>query len=197
MEKRPIQKENPNLFSGTDPNSSWQNSSKNTKQTNDSKKELLLDLLTICHNEASWFPPLSVVLDGLTVEQAMWCDHTDTNSIWQIVNHLVFWNTVWLHRFKENSIGDTDDKNEETFVIQDFSERAWKAALIRLDAIFSEWRDTLADCPESELHERIPFFDEEVFWWMAISNLCTHNVYHIGQIVLIRQKQGSWVKNSW
>jgi uncharacterized damage-inducible protein DinB len=174
-----------------------QNAFKNIKQTNEGKKELLLDLLKTTHKEISWFPPLSRALDGLTAEQAKWCDHTNMNSIWQIVNHLVFWNTISLQRFKENSITDTGLKNEETFDIQDFSEKEWHETLIRLDDILNKWHSVLVDCSESRLHEHIQFFDKEIYWWKALFDVFTHNAYHTGQIVLIRKKQGSWVEIPW
>jgi len=29
-------------------------------------------------------------------------------------------------------------------------------------------------------------------WAPTIGNICTHNAYHIGQIVYVRKLQGSW-----
>ena len=29
-------------------------------------------------------------------------------------------------------------------------------------------------------------------WYSDIAHICTHNAYHIGQIVYVRKEQGSW-----
>ncbi|MGC5324298.1 DinB family protein [Brevibacillus sp. SYSU BS000544] len=155
----------------------------------DGKKDVLLDQLAACQNDPSWFPTIEEALAGLTAEQAAWSENEAT-SIWQIVHHLTFWNYRWLRRFKEGK--DAFDKvdNEMTFSVSgtEITEDEWQLTVDKLNRSFADWRETLAACDESKLDEPIPTFAPEARWWGAISNLCTHNAYHIGQIVLMKKR---------
>ncbi|UHA73791.1 DinB family protein [Paenibacillus sp. 481] len=156
------------------------------------KKELLLDQLATCQDDESWFMPLSRAVQDLSVEQAIWHEGRSSHSIWQLVHHLYVWNSVWLERFRVNEVVSTGYRNEETFDVKDISEEAWQAAVSKLNDCLSEWRSELAAHEESKLDETIDCYGELVPWWQCISNLCTHNVYHIGQIIQLRKQQGSW-----
>lgn len=154
-----------------------------------SKKDVLLDQLAACQNDPSWFPTIEEALAGLTAEQAAWSENEST-SIWQIVHHLAFWNYRWLRRFKEGKEAFDKVDNEMTFSVSgtEITEDEWQLTVDKLNRSFADWRETLATCDESKLDEPIPTFAPEARWWGAISNLCTHNAYHIGQIVLMKKK---------
>ncbi|WMX56720.1 DinB family protein [Peribacillus sp. R9-11] len=61
-------------------------------------KAVLLEQMGACYEQKNWFVPLNIAIDGLSAEQASWKSR-DSNSIWQIVNHLIFWNERYLNRF--------------------------------------------------------------------------------------------------
>ncbi|MBW7455235.1 DinB family protein [Paenibacillus sepulcri] len=159
---------------------------------NFSKKDVLLDQLAACHNDLSWFPTFLDSVQGLTAEQAGWRSDCSSHSIWQLTGHLTYWNEKWLSYFtgKETFI-TIGNNNDSTFEIkEEMNEENWKSAVDKLDAAFLEFRKVIADSPESKLDTHIPNYPDECPWWAAISNLCTHNAYHIGQIVLMRKQQG-------
>jgi uncharacterized damage-inducible protein DinB len=115
-----------------------------------------------------------------------------SHSIWQLISHLTFWNEKWLSYFigKETFVG-IDNNNDSTFNIkEEINEENWRSAINKLDAVYMEFRKVIADSPESKLDTQVPNYPGECPWWGAISNLCTHNAYHIGQIVFIRKQQG-------
>ncbi|MBD0383186.1 DinB family protein [Paenibacillus sedimenti] len=158
-----------------------------------SKKEVFLDQLAASHNDDSWFPSLQTALDRLTADQAAWRESPSMNSIWQLVRHLTFWNQTWLNRFR-NEITYEKIQNDTTFLMDhmEITEENWKSDVDALNRVLTDWRSTLAECPETRLDEDIPMLGQGAKWWGAISNVCTHNAYHIGQILIIRKKQGSW-----
>jgi uncharacterized damage-inducible protein DinB len=156
-----------------------------------SKKELLLDQLAVCRNEDSWIKPLSTALKGLSLEDALWKQNEASHSIGDIANHLHFYNERWLKRFREEEVGPAVE-NLTTFSSQDFTEKEWQNLVQRLDEGLAEWQQEIKDTTELKLHEQISHFPEGANWWGALSNLCTHNTYHIGQIIYIRKVQGSW-----
>ncbi|WP_255472798.1 DUF1572 family protein [Planomicrobium sp. CPCC 101079] len=72
------------------------------------------------------------------------------------------------------------------------TETSWQNHVAALDAGLGEWQRAVEESTEEQLHESIPGFPEEAVWWGALSNLCTHNTYHIGQIIYIRKALGNW-----
>ncbi|GGI11963.1 DinB family protein [Gottfriedia solisilvae] len=158
-----------------------------------SKKELLLDQLAICRNDESWIKPLSIALEGLHKEDIVWKQSEAMHSILEIVNHLHFYNERWLKRFKGVLPTEIVERNADTFFeVDHVTEESWKTLVKKLDEGLASWQQVIEETTESKLHEHIPTFPEDANWWQAISNLCTHNTYHIGQIIFIRKAQGSW-----
>jgi uncharacterized damage-inducible protein DinB len=157
-----------------------------------SKKDVLLDQLAACHNDLSWFPTFLDSVQGLTAEQAVWRNDDSSHSIWQLASHLTYWNQKWMSYFIDNEIfAGIGMDNLSTFNIkEEINEENWRSAVDKLDAAYMEFRNVLADSPESKLDSLIPNYPGDCPWWGAISNLCTHNAYHIGQIVFIRKQQG-------
>ncbi|MFC4619550.1 DinB family protein [Camelliibacillus cellulosilyticus] len=161
---------------------------------NATKKDVLLDMMAACHDDPSWYPTFRQSIDGLSAEEATWKANDSSHSIWQLVNHLTYWNERWMRRFTGEEIFKSIGKNNDmTFEITiDTSEENWQSAVKRLDATYTQWRSAIVECPESKLDANIPDYPEGCPWWAGLSNLCTHNTYHIGQIIFIRKQQGSW-----
>ncbi len=53
-------------------------------------KSVLLKQLKSTHNQAEWFVPVSVAVEGVTSQQADWKDGSGNHSIGQLVNHIAF-----------------------------------------------------------------------------------------------------------
>lgn len=152
-------------------------------------KSILIDQITACYNDKSWFIPLQEILVDLTVIQVAW-ENESRQSIWKIVNHLIYWNQKWLERFinEEFEIISSFD-NDDTFYIdtKSMNEVGWKETLNRLDLVFVSWRKALEECEETKLITLIPSYFNAP-WWGVVSNLCIHNAYHIGQIMLLKKQ---------
>ena len=61
---------------------------------------ILLEQLRSTHNVKEWFVPANTAVEGLTAEQAKWTDGSGNHSVGQLANHLVFWNSQELAKFK-------------------------------------------------------------------------------------------------
>ncbi|WP_310145461.1 DinB family protein [Paenibacillus amylolyticus] len=154
-----------------------------------SYKSILIDQLTACYNDKSWFIPLAEILEDLTAEEAV-IKNDNGQSIWSIVNHLIFWNEKWLERFKAGEFRlDHNIANDETFAVaqEQLNESGWKETLNRLENVFVSWRVVLEETEESKLTKQLPeYFDAP--WWGVVSNLSIHNAYHVGQIMLLKKQ---------
>jgi uncharacterized damage-inducible protein DinB len=156
------------------------------------QKEILLAQFAASYNEEGWFVPLRAALDGLTAQEAARHDGA-THSVWQTVNHLIFWNTRYLNRF--NGVPNTPmtESNAETFSENNGtpSDDAWQAALAQLDAVMKSWQAAIAAADDSKLQtEATP--KQRGSWFKVITNLTLHTAYHTGQILLLRKQHGTW-----
>jgi uncharacterized damage-inducible protein DinB len=144
-------------------------------------KDIFLKQLRACHNKNGWFVSLHSAVNGLTAEQALWKSIESTNSIWEIVNHLIFYNRRYLHRFKETPLPQTEvNSNKATF--NNLNDEDWQSTIININTIMSEWVNTVKDSQEDKVES----------WSSDLVHLTIHNAYHIGQIVHIRKQQGTW-----
>ncbi|WP_458126484.1 DinB family protein [Paenibacillus sp. Z3-2] len=154
-----------------------------------SYKAILIDQLNACYHDKSWFIPLHDILTDLNAAEAAYVKNEGEHSIWAIVNHLIFWNEKWLERYNAEQIGGQDStNNDDTFHVDPskINDLEWKKALNRLETVFSDWTRALEDSEEHKLVQEIPSYFNAP-WWGVVSNLCIHNAYHIGQIMLLKK----------
>ncbi|MBN6187560.1 hypothetical protein JQN58_11485 [Aneurinibacillus sp. BA2021] len=95
------------------------------------RKEILLAQMRACHREENWFVTLQDAVDGLTAETAGLRSEEAIGSVWQIVNHLTFWNERYLQRFHDTQPEEvklTSNDATFTFVDDTGAEQEWQAA---------------------------------------------------------------------
>lgn len=148
---------------------------------------------------------LESALEGLNSTDASWQPPGGGNTIWQTVKHLNYYNDLLVRQIydtttgKEASndkptfgdIGETVDSKWKEILSEDTfgdggdpaDSEKWEAFMVDTRRICEDLRRSLAQVKDSQL-------DEELVGRLARQIL--HNVYHIGQIVLIRKQQGSW-----
>ena len=153
--------------------------------------ELLLEGWDFCYDKEDWAPPLRDALKGLTAEQANWRpEGAAANTIWENVNHLVFYKERLLKRWTgEEAAYPSGLTNDDTFRVEEHDEAAWQQTLDRLESVQAGIRGKLAALSsEAELEEAIPGKDVEEW----LHSLIRHDAYHTGAIILLRKLQGSW-----
>jgi len=143
-------------------------------------RSILLHELETTHNKADWFVPISVAVEGLTPEQANWQPQSGTHSAGQLAYHLLFWNRLNLERLQGKSSGNFTGKNDETF--DKFDDKQWNETVTQLDQVMTDLENLVKSADDKKLASMAT----------TISNICTHNAYHVGQIVYVRKLQGSW-----
>ena len=143
-------------------------------------RSLLLHELRTTHNKAEWFVPISTSVEGLTAEQANWQPPGGGHSAGQLAYHLLFWNRRNLNNFRGVKNEKFTGENTETF--DKFDNKQWADIVKQLDQV------------ETDLEKLVETADDQQLakWANTIGNLCTHNAYHVGQILYVRKLQGSW-----
>lgn len=150
------------------------------KETPATLRSLLLHELQTTHNKADWFVPINTAIDGLTAQQAAWQPSGGLHSSGQLAYHLLFWNRRTLAQLKRESQDKYKGTNDETF--NNFDDKQWSDVVKQLDQVMSDYEKFVESADEKKLASIATM----------VGNICTHNAYHVGQIVYVRKLQGSW-----
>ena len=143
-------------------------------------KSILLEQLRTTHNVEDWFVPINVALQGVTAEQAKWTPGPGNHSVGQLANHLLFWDTDALARFKGETPPKFSGNNDETF--NNFDAKQWDDTVKKLDQVLTEWEKAVEAADDKKIEDSASL----------IAHVGAHNAYHVGQIIYVRKLQGSW-----
>lgn len=154
-------------------------------------KKLFLEQYKACYDEENWFPPVKKAVEGLTEEQAKQKIGGSINTIFQLVQHLIFWNERYLLRFLNKPLTEIRKSDEDSSFEIDIKD--WDSTLKKLNEVFEELHNAFENAVEEKLINS-PFKDSNTSWYSVMANINIHNAYHIGQIIYMRKIQGSWIK---
>ena len=159
-------------------------------------KELVLNHLEYTFEREAWQPSLSMAIEGLEASEAAWKPAPGRHSIWQIVRHVTHWKQATLGAWDgsrplyDAATGPTDAYRETDRT--DWAEASGDGAAWRIDcealqsvsrAIAERARAT------TEAGFMRPFPGEEMPAAERLVRMATHDIYHAGQIRLLRALQ--------
>ncbi|WP_409305823.1 DinB family protein [Peribacillus sp. SCS-155] len=156
------------------------------------KKSVLLSQISSCQKADGWFVAFDNAVKGLSNEQANWIPEKGSNSIREIVNHILFWNDRCLNTFKGLPNHKMEGDNDSTF--QNQGNIDWNETVARFQSTMDDWYNTI-NRAEDDLLDKAAGENTTDSWAAVIGNMINHAAYHIGQIVFIRKLQGSWDPN--
>jgi uncharacterized damage-inducible protein DinB len=159
--------------------------------------KLFLEQLDMHCYENEWFPSMDQALHGVNAAEAAWTSSGISNSIWQIVNHLIFWNEDVIHRINGTENPQNAEDNDETFGNpgDPEDEIGWAQTVQRLYDVMNKLKTVIADLDDEKL--TAPYAANSSSIERLLSNIMMHDTYHLGQIVLLRKLQSSWSGVDW
>jgi hypothetical protein len=135
----------------------------------------ILKLWNEAWSEGLWAAPWHKSVAGLTTAQAAWSPGPGRHSIWQIIEHMMFWREDTLRRLAGGARPTPAELASGNFPqIGDRSEAAWRATVERFEGTQRRIAEALAD-PGNPL-DRLGY-------------LLPHDSYHVGQINYLRALQ--------
>jgi uncharacterized damage-inducible protein DinB len=146
--------------------------------------ERLLEHLNRAWGGEAWHgPALRDLLEGVTEEQARKHAIGGAHSIIELAAHIGTWMDAVAHR-----ISKTD---EVLTTVEDWSDTAkmsWPAVIEELEHAQSRLVDAVARMSTEQLEKRVPGKKHSIY--DDIIGVIQHNVYHAGQIAVLRRGLG-------
>jgi uncharacterized damage-inducible protein DinB len=162
----------------------------NTRR-NDQSPQLkdLLFLIEQAYNKKAWHGTnLRGSVRGLSAREAAWRPGTGRHSIWEIVVHCAYWKYVVRRRILGEKKGSFPLKGSNWFQRStDLTEQAWRRDIKLLEACHTSLLDAVARFEDREL-PRIPK-GSKVRNRAIVAGIASHDVYHAGQIQLLKRLQ--------
>lgn len=128
---------------------------------------------------------LFTTLKTLSAQQAATKITPDINSIWEIVNHLISWRSNVLQRLQGKQLKTPPNNYFST--VKNPSAEAWERKLMELESSQKDVIQFLKKFKETEFD--FIYTPNQLSYYEHIQGLIQHDVYHLGQIVLLIKLQ--------
>lgn len=147
-----------------------------------SNSSLLAEILDQAYDRKAWHGPnLRQSLRGVSAQMAAWRPAPGRHNIWEITLHAAYWKYVARRRLRGEKRGSFALKGSNWFKRpEELSEKAWRADLALLEAEHRRLSQVVADSPPGKTEELAA---------RLIVGVAFHDVYHAGQIRLLRRLQ--------
>ncbi|MCM3457238.1 DinB family protein [Heyndrickxia oleronia] len=144
------------------------------------------------HGENAHADPLEV-FEGLQWDTAGVKPANCPYSVWQVLNHMIFWQDFYLTYLK-GSVPVHPEHDEDSWPVEiaPSNETEWSDAIVQ----FSKGLQEAENEAKKDLNEMKDTKLERTRG-VILATLMTHNSYHTGQVALIRRIIGAWPPPSW
>lgn len=148
---------------------------------------LLLNILEEAYRKSAWHGPnLRGSIRGVTASKAAWRPGRNRHNIWEVVVHAAYWKYVVRRRILGEKQGSFPVKGSNWFTRPDFlSEKAWRDDIALLDDCHRLLLECVGGLRRSDLRKKpreSRRTNDAMIWGAAF-----HDVYHAGQIQLIKR----------
>ena len=151
--------------------------------------KVLLHQLDESYTKKAWHGPnLRGSIRGLTCEQAAWRPGRSRHNIWEIVVHTAYWKYAVRRRLLGEKRGSFPIKGSNWFARpQKMTAEAWRQDVSLLEATHRSLHAAILRLRPSDLHKASVGGKSTPA--VLISGIASHDVYHAGQIQLIKRLQ--------
>jgi uncharacterized damage-inducible protein DinB len=148
---------------------------------------LLLHILDEAFDKKSWHgPTLRGSIRGLSHEQAAWRPAPGRYNIWEHVVHSAYWKYIVRRRLLGEKRGSFPYKGSNWFVRPaEATEAAWRQDVELLQELHRALREAVAGLSARAL--RVTPAGSKVSNRAMLTGVAAHDVYHAGQIQLLKR----------
>jgi hypothetical protein len=149
--------------------------------------DLLLRLLDEGYDKKAWHGPnLRGSVRGLSLEEACWRPGTERHNVWEVVVHAAYWKYIVRRRLLGEKKGSFPLKGSNWFarpVVR--TAKAWRSDLDLLEETHRSLRAAVAAFDPARL--AVTPAGSTVSNLAMVSGVAAHDVYHAGQIQLLKR----------
>jgi uncharacterized damage-inducible protein DinB len=147
--------------------------------------EKIVSLLKRTFERGAWHgPSVKEVLKGIDGTLAL-KRLNNTHSIIELVAHMTSWRRYVINRLQENNSFVVSDE-------QNFPKRDdWDNVLQELEESQQQLLELIEKFPVYKLSELVPVSEQNYTYYTLLNGIIHHDVYHAGQIMLIKRAFGS------
>jgi uncharacterized damage-inducible protein DinB len=153
----------------------------------DPRIELLLEMLDQAFDHKGWHgTTLRGSLRGVSTDEALWRPAAGRHNIWELALHTAYWKYAVRRRLNGEATASFARKPSNWPDLPSVSDAAaWKRDVAYLDQEHLLLREAIRTLPAPRLAERSP----KGVWTNAeeIHGVAAHDLYHTGQIQLIKR----------
>ena len=148
---------------------------------------ILLSLIQESYSKKAWHGPnLRGSLRGITLEEAAWRPATDRHNIWEIAIHCAYWKYIVRRRILGEQRGSFPLKGSNWFKRPlVLTPEALRQDIALLEGTHRSMVDAIQSLDAKSL-SRIPK-NSKVITEAIIRGIASHDVYHAGQIQLLKR----------
>jgi hypothetical protein len=147
--------------------------------------KFLRDQIETTFKGDSWHGPnLVKTLTGIDYEQALMRPLGERHTIWELTDHIAFWMEEVWKSVRDHERLNPDKKSDWPKMVA--SEEEWAQSVNRLEAAVNMTLGELASWTDDDLEKMVP--GEKFSFKQMLHGVVHHNLYHAGQINLLKQK---------
>ena len=153
----------------------------------DGDVRLILTILDQAYNRQSWHGPnLRGSIRGVSPKEAAWRPSAGRHNIWELTVHAAYWKYAALRRLTRQVRGSFPLKGSNWFRRPvELTDRAWRSDKALLDDMHAALRQAVAGLSTPALHSTPA--GSKVSNFALLSGVAAHDVYHAGQIQLLKR----------
>lgn len=153
----------------------------------DPRLKVMLEALNQAYFTKAWHgTTLKGSLRGLNAKQALWRPGKGRHNIWEIVMHCAYWKYAVRRRITGEKTGSFPYRGSNWFKLPSVADaKAWKSTIALLHDMHLRLYEVVANLPASKI-EAIPV-RAKVPNYITILGIASHDLYHTGQIQLIKR----------
>lgn len=150
---------------------------------------VLLHAIDEAYENSAWHgTTLKGSLRGVTARQAAWRPAPGRHSIRELAAHAAYWKLVVRRRLTGDTSASFPLAGSNWFALPPPTEKAWRAAREILDREHRALRAVVAGFAPRRLRSPLPGMQRTAL--REIAGIALHDVYHAGQIQLVKTLQG-------
>jgi len=153
----------------------------------DTRIKLLLELLDRSYDRVAWHGSIAKSsIRGLKPNQSLWRPGPKRHNIWEIVLHMAYWKYAVRRRLTQGPKSSFPRKGSDWIKLPPQPDaKAWKRDVALLHEQHKLLREAIKNFPPSQLDKIAP--NSKLPNMMVIYGIAQHDVYHTGQIQLLKK----------